>query len=165
MTGLEPKEDKILEVAALITDWEFNELASYEAAVQYTEDEIQPLIGANPWWETQPEARDDLLKNLGKGRPDNEIQQALLVLINEHFGKEPAVLAGNSIHQDRRFIRAHWPMVDARLHYRMLDVSAWKIVMEGKYGLEYPKKSAHRAMDDIRESIAELKYYLDRGKF
>ncbi len=165
MTGLEPETDQIIEVAALVTDWEFTELDQYEAVVKHDRTSIKKLLQANPWWETVPESRDALLEKVEKGVPATDIQQQLLVLIKKHFADQPAVLAGNSIHQDRRFIRKYWSMVDAKLHYRMLDVSAWKIVAEGKYGLSFDKQKAHRAMDDIRESIAELQFYLARGRF
>ncbi len=164
MTGLEPEQDLILEVAALVTDWEFNELARYEAVVGHDVKSVKKLLDANPWWATEAASRDSLLKLIEDGKSEQQIQQELLALIHEHFDDEPAVLAGNSIHQDRRFIRKHWSLIEARLHYRMLDVSSWKIVMEGKYGYEFEKKSVHRAMDDINESIAELKFYLTRLK-
>ena len=70
------------------------------------------------------------------------------------------LLAGNSVHQDRKFIDAEWPRLAARLHYRMLDVSAWKVVFDGKYKKRFAKPEAHRALDDIRGSIEELQYYL-----
>jgi oligoribonuclease len=70
-------------------------------------------------------------------------------------------LAGNSIHNDRNFIKRWWPEVDELLHYRMLDVSSLKIIMQGKYGLSFEKNDAHRAYDDIQASIAELQYYLE----
>ena len=72
------------------------------------------------------------------------------------------MLAGNSIHQDRRFIDHWWPQLAQRLHYRMLDVSAWKVVMEGKYGKKFAKPEDHRALEDIRGSIMELRYYLQK---
>jgi len=70
------------------------------------------------------------------------------------------LLAGNSVHIDRQFIKSNWPKFDVFLHYRMLDVSAWKVVFEGKYGKKFAKPDAHRALDDIRGSIIELQYYL-----
>jgi oligoribonuclease len=88
------------------------------------------------------------------------VQQERTAFIREHFGDEPAVLAGNSIHQDRRFIRQWWPQVEALLHYRMLDVSSWKMVMCGKYDVQFQKQEQHRAAADIRESITELEFYL-----
>jgi oligoribonuclease len=78
------------------------------------------------------------------------------------FGDEPAVLAGNSIHNDRIFIKKWWPEVEALLHYRMLDVTTLKIIMQGKYGYEFEKNDAHRAFDDIQASIAELQHYLEK---
>ena len=65
---------------------------------------------------------------------------------------------------DRWFIIEKWPKVDARLHYRMLDVSAWKVVFEGKFKDKFAKPNVHRANDDIRGSIAELQYYLAKLK-
>jgi len=88
-----------------------------------------------------------------------------LGFLDEHFeiGK-PVLLAGNSIHQDRRFIINEWHRFDDRLHYRMLDVTAWKVVMEGKYKKRFSKPEEHRALGDIRGSIMELKYYLGKVK-
>ena len=71
-------------------------------------------------------------------------------------------MAGNSIHQDRKFIDREWPNLGFLLHYRMLDVSAWKVVFDGKYGKRFAKPEAHRALDDIKGSIMELKYYLTK---
>ena len=78
---------------------------------------------------------------------------------------EPRILlGGNSIHQDRRFIDQWWPALSKRLHYRMLDVSAWKVVFEGKFAKKFAKPEDHRALEDIRGSIMELKYYLKKVK-
>jgi oligoribonuclease len=65
---------------------------------------------------------------------------------------------------DRRFINAQWPRVDAKLHYRMLDVSAWKVVFEAKFKKKFAKPQDHRALGDIRGSIMELQYYLSKVK-
>lgn len=92
------------------------------------------------------------------------VENELLAFIDEHIGAEKVLLAGNSIHQDRRFIANEWTRLDARLHYRMLDVSAWKVVFEGKLKKKFAKPEAHRALSDIRGSIEELKYYLKRIK-
>ena len=70
------------------------------------------------------------------------------------------ILAGNSIHQDRKFIDREMPKVAERLHYRMLDVSAWKVYFEGAKHKKFVKPEEHRAMSDIQGSIEELKYYL-----
>jgi oligoribonuclease (3'-5' exoribonuclease) len=118
---------------------------------------------ANPWASARPENTKELIELSTKGVPEDAVETKLVELINTFFDPhEPALLAGNSIHCDRGFIKHWWPRVEARLHYRMLDVSAWKVVMQGKYHLEFPKKESHRALDDIRESIDELKFYLSR---
>jgi oligoribonuclease len=161
MTGLDPAKDRIVEVAAIITDWDFNELARYESGVGQDKGEITRLFEANSWAMAMPENVKALTELSAKS--PSERDGTLLDLVNKHFaGDEPALLAGNSIHQDRRFIKQWWPKLDQRLHYRMLDVSAWKVVMIGKYGVEFPKKETHRALDDIRESIDELKFYLQK---
>jgi len=94
-----------------------------------------------------------------------EIERELLAFCDEHFaGETKILLAGNSIHQDRRFIDQWWPTLSKKLHYRVLDVSAWKVVFEGKYGKKFAKPEDHRALEDIRGSIMELEYYLKKVK-
>ncbi len=165
MTGLDPVEDRILEVAVIATDWDFTEMATYEGIVKVGPRlvERRMLVGKK-FWDANPESRDGLLKqNLEKGRSGRIIENELLAFLDEHFedGK-PVLLAGNSIHQDRKFITNEWGRLDARLHYRMLDVSAWKVVFEGKFGKRFAKPEEHRALADIRGSIMELKYYLGK---
>jgi oligoribonuclease len=163
MTGLDPAKDRIVEVAAIITDWDFNELVQFESGVGQDREEITKLFAANPWAAARPVNTNELIELSAKSPSEKEVEASLIGLVNDHFGPdEPAILAGNSIHQDRRFIQQWWPQLNMHLHYRMLDVSAWKVVMIGKYGLEFPKKESHRALEDIRESIDELKFYLKR---
>jgi oligoribonuclease len=115
----------------------------------------------NTFWKEFPANRDEFMRKLDSGKPSREVEQELIKLVEQNFGREPAVLAGNSIHNDRQFIKKWWPQLDLKLHYRMLDVSAWKVLMEGKYGVIYEKNKTHRAFDDIQASIAELQYYLE----
>lgn len=157
MTGLEVDDHVIIEVAALVTDWSFKTLASYSAVI-FQEDAV--LKKSNPWALDQHTKSGLLEKVRTEGKPEHDVVADLVKLIKEQFGHEPAVLAGNSIHNDRLFIRKWWPDVDRLLHYRMLDVSAWKLVMQGKYGISFAKLDTHLAADDIRASIAELEYYL-----
>lgn len=161
MTGLNPQTDLILEVAVEITDFNLKTLASYEARIKYEREAVVERMQANVWWSDFPELRDDFLKTLGKGKLPEQVVTDLLALVEEHFGTEPAVLAGNSIHNDRAFIKFWWPSLDLKLHYRMLDVSSFKILMQGKYGEIFEKKEVHRAFDDIQASIAELQHYID----
>lgn len=162
MTGLDAQNDVILEVAAEITDFNFKTLASYEACVAQPKDVVVNRLQKNTWWAGFPQSRDDLVRKVvEEGKPSQQVEQELIDLIEQHFGGEPAVLGGNSIHNDRNFIKQWWPALDLKLHYRMLDVSAWKIVMQGKFGATFEKKEVHRAFDDIQASIAELQYYLE----
>lgn len=164
MTGLDPKEDRILEVAAIVTDWDFNEIATYEA-VKKVGSGLMSTRMVGEFWEKYAQVRDALKAQNESGKNGRTVENELLEFIAEHFDDDVRVLlAGNSIHQDRKFIENEWPRLDARLHYRMLDVSAWKVVFGGKYKKQFAKPEAHRAMEDIRGSIQELQYYLGKVK-
>jgi oligoribonuclease len=160
MTGLDPEQDVILEIAAEITDFSFNKIASYESRVRQQRPTVLERMQKNNWWNDYPENRDEFISSLESGKASSVVEQELIQLIEKHFSHEPAVLAGNSIHNDRGFIRHWWPALDLKLHYRMLDVSAFKVLMQGKYDVVFEKKEVHRAFDDIQASIAELQYYL-----
>jgi len=161
MTGLDANKDVILEIAAEITDFNFRTLASYEARIKHPRELVAGRMQLNNWWQQYPHNRDEFLKKIEDGKSLAVVQQELIALLNEQFGTEPAVLAGNSIHSDRAFIKAYWPELDLKLHYRMLDVSSLKILMQGKFGHVFEKDSNHRAFDDIQASIAELQDYLN----
>lgn len=154
MTGLRPEKDVILEVAAIVTDINLNELATFEAVIKPNTDPTALMDETVLAMHTN----NELLERLKAGRPEQAVQDALADFIAENC-QQPAVLAGNSIHMDRRFIDHHWPKVSALLHYRMLDVSSFKIWAQAKYGKQFEKGEAHRALGDIRESIAELAFY------
>jgi oligoribonuclease len=161
MTGLDPTKDVILEVAAEVTDFNFKTLASYEACVRHPRELVEERMDQNNWWADYPKNRDAFIQKLDEAKPSDAIEQDLIKLIETQFGSEPAILAGNSIHNDRNFIKQWWPKLDAKLHYRMLDVTALKVLFQGKYTVEYDKPEVHRAYDDIRASIAELEFYLE----
>ncbi len=161
MTGLDPQKDVILEVAAEVTDFNFKTLASYEAIVKQDKQTVVDRMQKNIWWKDFPANRDEFVNKTDSGKPSEQVEQELVALVEQQFGAEPAVLAGNSIHNDRAFIRQWWPQLDLKLHYRMLDVSAWKVFMQGRYGVVFEKKEVHRAFDDIQASIAELQHYLE----
>jgi oligoribonuclease len=161
MTGLDPDQHVIIEIAAEVTDFEFKTLASYEALISHPQEILDK---SNEWALAQHNSSGLLNKIAIEGRPEDEVKHELIGFIKAQFGDEPAILAGNSIHNDRNFIAKWWPEVNALLHYRMLDVTALKILMQGKYGYEYEKKDAHRAFDDIQASIAELQHYLEKLK-
>jgi oligoribonuclease len=162
MTGLDPVEDRILEVAVIATDWNFKEIARYEA-IKKVGPELMKTRMVGTFWEKFPEVKTQLQTQNENGINGRTVENELIAFIDEHFdGEKPVMLAGNSIHQDRKFIANEWPRLDARLHYRMLDVSAWKVVFEGKYKKKFAKPESHRALEDIKGSIEELEYYLSK---
>lgn len=157
MTGLNTKTDVILELAAEVTDFDFNLLGSYAAIIKQPEEK---LLGMDEWCTNQHTASGliDLIRT--EGRDEQEVVHEFAHFIDLHFKDEPVILAGNSIHNDRQFIKTWWPEIDKKMHYRMLDVSTFKVLMQAKYGSTFEKAGAHRAYDDIRASIAELEFYL-----
>lgn len=164
MTGLDPIEDRILEVAAIVTDWDLKELATFEAVKKVGPNLMKKrMVGT--FWENNAVARDALMAQNSTAKNGRIVENELLAFLDEWFPQdERIILAGNSIHQDRKFIANEWGRLDQRLHYRMLDVSAWKVVFENKFKKKFAKPEAHRALSDIRGSIDELKYYLKKIK-
>lgn len=158
MTGLDPEKHVIIEIAAEVTDMNFKTLASYEALVRQPERRLKHM---NPWAQAQHDESGLTERVRTQGKPERDVIHELVGFIKAQFGGEPATLAGNSIHNDRLFIKRWWPEVDKLLHYRMMDVSSWKILMQAKYGVKFEKKETHRAFDDIQASIAELQFYLE----
>lgn len=161
MTGLDPVEDRILEVAAIATDWDFNEIAKYEAVKSVGSSIVENRM-VGEFWDKFSTVRESLQAQNKTGKHGRTVENELIAFVEEHFDEGPVLLAGNSIHQDRKFIVNEWPRFDAKLHYRMLDVSAWKVVFDGKFGKKFTKPQEHRALEDIRGSIMELKYYLEK---
>lgn len=156
MTGLDPSKDRILEVAAIVTDFNFQELDLYESVI------YQPpkIIAQMNEWVKDMTTTNGLINRIKTAPKEQQVVKEFVDFIKRNF-EEPVVLAGNSVHQDRRFIKQWWPEVEAKLHYRMMDVSSFKIIMQGKYNKVYKKKEVHLAKSDILESINELKFYLD----
>lgn len=161
MTGLDPAADVILEIAAEITDFNLKTLDSYEARIKQSRKTVINRIQKNTWWQGYSENRDQFIKGLDEGIAIKTAENQMLELVEKHFGSNPVILAGNSIYNDRNFIKKSMPNLELKLHYRMLDVSAWKVLMQGRYGLIYQKPETHRAYDDIQASIAELEHYID----
>lgn len=165
MSGLEPERDRVLELATIITTANLEVVAEGPDLVVFQADEVLAAMDA---WNTQHHGASGLTEKVKASTvSDAEAEAATLAFINSHFGaRERPVLCGNSIHQDRRFIRRYLPALDARLHYRMVDVSTIKELARRWYPAEVAvmpaKNDSHRALDDIRESIAELRWYRER---
>ena len=161
MSGLDPDKDRILEVAVLVTDGDLDVVAEGPSLVVHQPDEV---LEAMDEWNTKHHQLSGLTKSVRESTLDEpQVSAALLAFLAEHTEKKKAPLAGNSIHQDRRFVARYLPDVEDWLHYRNVDVSTIKELairwFPEKYGGRPPKRGSHRAMDDLLESIAELKYY------
>ena len=102
MTGLSPVEDRILEVAAIATDWDFNEIDCYTGIVKVSDALIKKRM-VGDFWEKNPESYKSLVEQNKDGKPAKEIEKELLAFVKKNFGRT-IYLAGNSIHQDRKFI-------------------------------------------------------------
>jgi oligoribonuclease len=161
MTGLDVERDRILELACIVTDAQLKPLDTFEAIICQPDELLDTM---NEWSQLHHGESGLTDRVRSEGESEDIVQQQFTTFITKHFGEEPAILAGNSIHNDRRFIQRWWPDVDATLHYRMIDVSSWKIIMN-THGIYFPKQKAHRALDDIQKSIEELQYYLEKGNF
>jgi oligoribonuclease len=157
MSGLDVHNCRILEVAAIVTDRKFEELETYHAIVK----QDQAVLDAMDDWCTRQHGQSGLTVAVPDGQPEVSVEDDLLALVDRHWKKsESPILCGNSIGTDRDFIRAWMPRLALKLHYRILDVSSYKVIFKELYGVGYAKGGNHRAVDDIRESIGELKHYL-----
>ena len=162
MTGLDAATERIIEVATILTDGQLTEIAVGPELVIHQPDEV---LAAMDDWNKKHHGGSGLVDRVKASTiSDGEAEAQTLAFITAHIGpKDRPVLAGNSIHQDRRFIRRYMPTLDARLHYRMVDVSTIKELARRWYpqiiAKQPQKNDSHRALDDIRESIDELRYY------
>jgi oligoribonuclease len=163
MTGLDPNKERIIEVAAIVTDGNLAELAIGPDLVIHQPDEV---LAAMDDWNRKHHTASGLVERVkASAVTEDDAEAQLLAFVQAHVPspKDRPVLAGNSIHQDRRFIRRYMPRFDARLHYRMVDVSTIKELARRWFpqviAKQPPKRDTHRALDDIRESIEELRFY------
>lgn len=162
MTGLQLSSDKLIEIAALVTDSELNILGEGVDVVIHADDDA---LAAMPAVVKKMHAASGLTEEVRASSVTiDEAQAMVLEYLRKQIGSSGAApLAGNSIATDRGFIARDMPELDGYLHYRMVDVSSIKELCRRWYPRIYfgqPEKGlAHRALADIRESIRELKYY------
>src|SRR5688572_2057225 len=162
MSGLDPTKERIIEIATILTDGNLTEIAVGPDLVIHQDDAV--LAAMDEWNRTHHKASGLTERVKTSTVTDGDAEAQTLAFLSQHVGaKDRPVLAGNSIHQDRRFIRRYMPKLDLRLHYRMVDVSTIKELARRWFpqviAKQKAKKETHRALDDIRESIDELRYY------
>lgn len=160
MTGLLPESDLILEIATLVTDAELNVLG--EGPVLAIKQSDAALAGMDDWNQEHHGASGLIDRVKNSTIDEQEAERRTLQFLSRYSLKKASPLCGNSICQDRRFMANHMPLLEGYFHYRNLDVSSIKeLVRRWKPELleGLVKKGAHQAMDDIKDSIVELKYY------
>ena len=163
MTGLDPERNHIIEIAAVATDEQLNVLENGPNLVVH-----RP---ATDWevmddWCRKQHTKSGLWKQVGESTISiEEASRTTVEFALRHVKKGETPLCGNSIWQDRRFLRRHMPTLDAVFHYRIVDVSTVKELAQSWYPTEIFEKGddgKHRALDDIHQSIAELRAYRER---
>ncbi|MCY4512448.1 MAG: oligoribonuclease [Bdellovibrionales bacterium] len=162
MTGLIPETDVIIEAAAIITNEQLEELDCYHKVVKQSKNHLEKMDK----WNQKCHRQSGLYDLIPKGKDLFLVEEDLLSLVTKHFGEKDhiVILAGNCISQDRSFIRKYMPRLDKKLFYRMLDVTAWKLIFE-RQGFIFEKANKHRALEDTRESIREMRFYLNNVDF
>ncbi|MCK9531585.1 MAG: oligoribonuclease [Gammaproteobacteria bacterium] len=160
MTGLDTQNDRIIEIATLVTDSQLNALAEGPVLAVHQSDEV--LNGMDDWNRRHHSASGLVDRVRASSVDEAEAERQTLAFLEQWVPARTSPMCGNSICQDRRFLARLMPQLEAYFHYRNLDVSTlkelarrWKPeIMTG-----FNKTGAHLALDDIRESVAELRYY------
>jgi len=162
MTGLDPVVDAILEIASLVTDNDLNIIAEGPVLAVHQNEEILARMDD---WNVEHHTESGLVERVRRSAVSvTEAQALTLAFVQRHAEKHSAPLCGNTVWQDRRFLKAYMPTLEDWLHYRIVDVSTVKeLARRWKPELvdRFRKRNTHRALDDIRESVAELKHYRD----
>lgn len=160
MTGLDTFNDHIIEIATIVTDKDLNTLEEGPVCAIHVEDTV--LAGMDEW-NTRQHGKSGLTERVKNSRLSlADAERETLAFVGKYVGKGASPMCGNSICQDRRFMAREMPELEAYFHYRNLDVSSLKELAQ-RWAPEvykgYSKSSTHLAMQDIRDSIAELQYY------
>ena len=160
MSGLVPDRDRILEVAMVVTDADLNTIAEAPVYVLHQPDEV---LDAMDSWNKSTHGKSGLVDKVRASKlTEADVEARILEFLKPIVAERVAPLAGNTVHQDRRFMARYMPALDAYLHYRIVDVSTLKelarrwnpVAMQG-----LAKEGKHEALADVYESIEELKYY------
>jgi oligoribonuclease len=160
MTGLIPETDVIIEIATLVTDSQLKVLAEGPVIAVHQSD---ATLNGMDEWNTKQHGKSGLTQRVRESRIlSAEAEQQTIIFLEQYVPKGKSPICGNSICQDRRFLARHMPKLESYFHYRNLDVSTIKELTRRwapEVMKQYSKESKHLAMDDIKDSIEELKFY------
>jgi oligoribonuclease len=160
MTGLDPDHDRIIEIATIVTDAQLNTLA--EGPV-FAIHQSEAVLERMDEWNQRQHGGSGLLERVRQSRMDEQEAQAqTIAFLEQYVERGTSPMCGNSICQDRRFLARTMPLLEAFFHYRNLDVSTLKELARRwrpEVLASLTKQGSHLALDDIRESIGELRHY------
>jgi oligoribonuclease len=160
MTGLDPEKERIIEIATIVTDSRLNTIAEGPVFAVHQSDE---LLSAMDKWNTKQHSSSGLVTRVKTSIvTEAEAEAKTIEFLKKYVPAGKSPMCGNSVHQDRRFLCRYMPDLEKYFHYRLVDVSTLKELAirwapQVYNGLQ--KESKHLALDDIRDSIEELKYY------
>ena len=162
MTGLDPDENTIIEIATIVTESDLSIVAEGPSfAIDVGKEELAKMDN----WNVKHHTENGLLDRIqSDGVSMENAERQTLEFLKEHCSPGQSPLCGNPIGQDRRFLRRYMPDLHEFFHYRSVDVTSIKILARSWYPEvgKWRKNSGHRALDDIRGSIEELAYYRDK---
>jgi len=156
MTGLDYQRDHILEIACILTNCQMIPLAEYHAVIHHNDGILNTM---NEWCQST-HSSSGLINAVKKSNLNyTDVQLAIMRLLKTHSIPQNIYIAGNSVYNDLYFIKKYMPEIADFLHYRIFDITAFKILAMTKKISPFAKKNQHTAFDDIKESIAEYQYY------
>jgi oligoribonuclease len=157
MTGLIPEQERIIEIAAIVTDYHLEPQATFHEVIHQPQEFIDNMDD----WNKKTHGKTGLIDKIPHGKPIEQVEQEFLYFLNQFYeANEAIILCGNSISQDKAFIKLYMERLDQRLHYRIIDISSIKEIFQRIYDQKFDKRESHKAVEDIEDSINELKYYM-----
>lgn len=160
MTGLDPEKERIIEMAVIVTDSELNIVAEAPVFAIHQSDE---LLGNMDSWNTKQHTGSGLVARVRASKiSEADAEREMLAFLKQYVPAGKSPMCGNTVYQDRRFLTKYMPELEKFFHYRLIDVSTLKELASRWAPRVYSgmqKESKHLALDDVRESIEELKYY------
>ena len=162
MTGLDPEKHHIIEIACLVTDSNLNIVAEGPELAIFQDEDILSLMNE---WNVKQHTSSGLVEKIKSSDISiKEAEEECLKFFQSHIKQHKSPLCGSSVSHDRRFLIKHMPKLANHFHYRHIDVSSFKEVIKRWYpeADKFKKASSHRAMDDIKESVNELKFYREK---